>query len=292
MDLSLGEGITEPARVRTMVESWRRLATLVVVGIAGAVAFLEGPLPLAQAQRLSRCNSTLPHHGVAAIVVLGYSVDHTRGLPSEVVKSRVRHAFLLWSQLRHRRRPVVVFSGGSGNGIPAHLPTEADVMAAYFARLVAESGSPRAKRVLLERNSTSTRLNAVYSLRLVPCTPGTAIVLVTSTFHQARALLTFREALREKRTSVAGGCEVWSHCTPPAVRESGPTEFDFWREVAAFALYKVRGRARSARPGDSSLDALAVHTFRPHVIRRRSFGPGPAPGWRTARCKGAQYIHG
>lgn len=80
--------------------------------------------------------------------------------------------------------PLLVFSGDA-------YDEDSPSNAASMARLARKRGAdPRA--ILLEEGSATTYQNAVNSRALVP--NARTIILVTSSYHQRRASLTFREA--------------------------------------------------------------------------------------------------
>ncbi|KAJ1640464.1 DUF218 domain-containing protein [Pavlovales sp. CCMP2436] len=188
------------------------------------------PLPARQARLFEACTRDIA--AADSIVVLGYSCDHVRGIPSPTLALRVEAALSLW----RRTGASLVFSGGAGEQVRAGLPTEADIMASYAGTLLATGEPP--PRILLERKSTSTRENALFSLPTLDCSrTKRTVVIVTSTFHQWRARRVFQAAAR---TLGLQGCQVLVH--PCATRdERVTTQYDWFREIAACALYWYRG---------------------------------------------------
>jgi hypothetical protein len=98
---------------------------------------------------------------------------------------------------------------------------------------------------LLEGASTSTRSNAEGALALLaaaaalPRDRAVVIAIVTSEYHQSRALRVFEKA--------AAGMDAWRSRAAQFVavrvaREGdGARMRDFWREMLATALYWIRG---------------------------------------------------
>lgn len=190
------------------------------------------PLHPRQAKLLEDCARDSPPD---ALVCLGYTCDHERGLPSPTLQYRVEAAVALW-----RRWPgaALVFSGGSGERVRPGLPTEADVMAAYAERLLGGVVDGLAG-ISLERESTSTRENALFSLPLLNCSAGGTVAIVTSTFHQWRARRVFQSAAKELGLDECRFEIVALPCA--SAGERAPTQHDWLRELAACALYWWRG---------------------------------------------------
>jgi uncharacterized SAM-binding protein YcdF (DUF218 family) len=106
---------------------------------------------------------------------------------------------------------------------------------------------------LLEQRSTSTRTNAIESLKLATHRRLRRVVVVTSEFHQFRARRTFQVAARELEEETAEhpmSVVVASLNSVPwetdrrranAAATELKHQFDFVRELAAIALYYVRG---------------------------------------------------
>jgi len=93
----------------------------------------------------------------------------------------------LWLYRAGRVRYIVV-SGGSG-AVLAKAHTEA----ADLATLLRLSGVP-AKHILLEERSRNTRENALFTKELLAAHPDIkSLVLVTSAFHQRRAVACFQK---------------------------------------------------------------------------------------------------
>jgi len=105
---------------------------------------------------------------------------------------------------------------------------------------------------LLEQRSTSTRTNALESLKLAKQRRLRRVVVVTSEFHQFRARRTFQVAARELEETpehpmsvvVASLSSVpWETDGRRASAAASELkhQLDFVRELAAIALYYVRG---------------------------------------------------
>ncbi|GAC1374273.1 MAG: hypothetical protein NVSMB30_17060 [Hymenobacter sp.] len=143
----------------------------------GLLAWELPPVPLA----------ALPAHSDAAVLLTGISdvnkSPHDRvylGLGAD----RLTNA--LWLYRAGRVRCIIV-SGGSGA-----LLSKAHTEAADLATLLRLAGVPAAA-ILLEDRSRNTRENALFTQRLLAARPDIrSLVLVTSAFHQRRALGCFR----------------------------------------------------------------------------------------------------
>jgi len=114
-----------------------------------------------------------------AIVILGAAV-WPGGQPSPTLRRRIDEAV---RQAAAHPAALVICSGGLGR----HPPSEAEVM----ARGLRDSGIP-AERILLEDASTSTLENAGLTAAILRERGLTCILVVTSSYHVARARLTFR----------------------------------------------------------------------------------------------------
>ncbi|MBD2766819.1 YdcF family protein [Hymenobacter sp. BT664] len=160
-------------------------AWLVLLGTNSALvneallAWERPPVPLAD----------LPAQADAAVLLTGV----TKG--SKSPHDRVylgpgadRFTNALWLYRAGRVRCIIV-SGGSG-AVFSSGPTEADEM----ATLLRLSGVPAAD-ILLEKRSRNTRENALFTKQLLAAHPDIrSLVLVTSAFHQRRALGCFAKA--------------------------------------------------------------------------------------------------
>ena len=94
-------------------------------------------------------------------------------------------------------------------------------------------------QMLREGASSSTRTNALYSLQLLreSDVEPQRLVVVTSRFHALRSALVFKRVLSD-----AGLTAVDVVTLPVAAEhERHARQLDFWRELAAIALYWVMG---------------------------------------------------
>ena len=223
-----------------------------------------------------------PQGHLFAVVALGYALARD-GSPSQALELRVRAAVSEWERANgdgRRSDTKLVFSGGHpGGGLRER--SEAAAMRDLALELLlpdeAERRTGPSSSWLLEEGSTSTWENAVESLRLLTLLlsereeeeeekeeeEGKEIVsvsIITSPFHQRRAMATFRcaaskaKAEREKKIEREEKEEThprlsfaFSAAPSPRPPPSGPTErveraFEAVREVAAIGWYGVRGR--------------------------------------------------
>jgi uncharacterized SAM-binding protein YcdF (DUF218 family) len=220
-----------------MAPSPRRLRAAAAVACLGCLLALGlGSVPLhpRQARLFEACTPDLGlslHPDV--IVVLGYSCDHLTGVPSPTLAFRVEVALELW----RRTGATLVLTGGASEQVRTGLPSEADIMASYAGTLLGKGEPP--PHILLERRSTSTRENALFSLPMLDCaTTNRTVAVVTSTFHQWRARRVFLTAAKD--LGLLGCNQVLVHpCATTG--ERAPTQHDWLREIAACALYWYRG---------------------------------------------------
>lgn len=188
--------------------------------------------------------------GCEFVILLGHAVDHATWAVSNITVDRLRAAeAVVCGPGAPSPHATVVLSGGTEQG----PPTEADVMA-HWLRARGVCGEAALARLVLERGSTSTRENALGSLRAIAGAGGggsrgspARVCVVTSEYHSARALRVFDVAAREL---AAGASFDFMFAVPPqGVQRSadGGEEpdaarmRDFWRECLAFALYWARG---------------------------------------------------
>ncbi len=181
-----------------------------------------------------RARSALP--SADAIVVLGGATRGDTHMSSRADLNdradRLTHAALLY---RAGKAPRVLFSGGSGTG----GRPEADQMEEYLLLM----GVP-AQAILLERASTDTRENAVYSAQLLRKHGLHSVLLVTSAFHMPRARALFE---REGLEVMPAPTDFQRTTAPPAVPRWLPTADDLQRsttairEYAGLLYYRFRG---------------------------------------------------
>lgn len=113
-----------------------------------------------------------------AIMVLGSGFKN--GQPTPTLAARLDRAALLANQAPHA---LIVLTGGVGRG---ETQSEAEVMASYLHTRYGIA----ARRMALERQSTSTALNIANSLPILRAhgiMPTDPVVIVTSDFHTLRA---------------------------------------------------------------------------------------------------------
>ncbi len=222
----------------------RRLATsslLVLVAVAVLPLGEWALRPLEERFSLP----TLPEH-VDGIVVLGGSVDQVvtaaRGIPVLTEQSERLVEFVHLA----RRYPGarLVATGGSGQ-LDEQALKEAPVVEETLRRLGIDTD-----RVLFEDQSRNTYENAILSKRLVDPQPGETWVLVTTAFHQPRAVGIFR----------AAGWPVIpypvDYRTRPGYRIGRPalgSNLDRLetaaREWVGLVAYRLMGRTESLLPG-------------------------------------------
>eukprot|EP00747_Dinoflagellata_sp_TGD_P188690 gnl/TRDRNA2_/TRDRNA2_48039_c0_seq2.p1 gnl/TRDRNA2_/TRDRNA2_48039_c0~~gnl/TRDRNA2_/TRDRNA2_48039_c0_seq2.p1 ORF type:complete len:199 (-),score=29.94 gnl/TRDRNA2_/TRDRNA2_48039_c0_seq2:211-807(-) len=167
-----------------------------------AVAVIAILVPDAARQFLSLLPVPAPDAGAVCgvIVVLGYALDWDSGnvAPNGLLERRLRLASRYAARhsepaLHDEQRPLIV-SGGVGR---AGVNSEAAAMARWLLEDPGHAKVSAAWRVLLEESSTSTRTNAIFSLRLLEQDPGgmpNLICVATNQFHRWRSWKTFMRA--------------------------------------------------------------------------------------------------
>ena len=177
-----------------------------------------------------------------AIVVLGGSL--ATGVPPrqgpELVDSsdRVLHASRLW---RAGKAPFVVASGGR---LPWSAAPRSE--AAEMAGLLVEWGVPR-EAILLEERGRTTSENAVETAKLLRARGVRRVLLVTSSIHMRRALVSFQAEQLETLPSpcdalVAGSGTYGAVDWIPSPEALGRTHRAL-RELLGLAFYRLTGRA-------------------------------------------------
>jgi uncharacterized SAM-binding protein YcdF (DUF218 family) len=136
-----------------------------------------------------------------AIVVLGAAVG-ADGRPGKALRRRVAEGV---RRLEAGAAPVLLLSGGKGDGVPAEAEAMRDLA---LAAGVAEA------RLVLETESRSTLENARCSARIMRARGWTKALVVTDAVHLPRALMAFRAlGIEAKGAAVAGGARdqpVWT----------------------------------------------------------------------------------
>jgi len=173
-----------------------------------------------------------------ALIVLGCSVNHYTGELSRDLHTRVERAVELACEHQSTVH-LLIMSGGSSNAVPVSLPTESELMTVHFVRLWQQSPCRETTppRIMTERTSTSTLLNARHSLQMLtryiyrvgtvmhevdgsgaessgtspspftssstasssPPVPIRHVMIVTSRYHQYRSFHTFMRVEEERR---------------------------------------------------------------------------------------------
>lgn len=188
------------------------------------------PVPLA----------ALPRHSDAAVLLTGISqVDkspHDRvylGLGAD----RLTNALWLYRAGRVGR---IIVSGGSG-AVLAKAHTEA----ADLATLLRLAGVPQSA-ILIEDRSRNTHENALFTKRLLAAHPEmNTLVLVTSAFHQRRALGSFQKVGLHpisfpagfRSTDRRGTPDYWLVPSPAALENASLLT----HEIAGWLTYKAMG---------------------------------------------------
>ena len=194
------------------------------------LAWEMAPVPLA----------ALPRRADAAVLLTG--IANGQKSPHDRVylaqgADRLTNALWLWRAGRVRR---ILVSGGSGAVLGAPQTEAADLVA-----LLRLAGVPAAA-IWQETRSRNTRENALFSRAFLCRHPeADTLVLVTSAFHQRRALGCFRRV----------GLHPWAFPADVRTTDRQPTP-DYWllpsaealarwglllHEVAGWAVYRLRG---------------------------------------------------
>ena len=184
--------------------------------------------------------AALPARADAAVLLTGITeVDKS---PHDRVylgpgADRFTHALWLYQAGRVRR---IIISGGSG-AVLRKAHTEAQDL----ATLLRLSGVPAAD-ILLEDSSRNTRENAVFTKRLLVAHPeNDTLILVTSAFHQRRALGCFRKVGLRPIAFPAGYRSSDRRGTPDYWLVPSPEALTNWslliHEMSGWLTYKVLG---------------------------------------------------
>ena len=157
-------------------------------------------------------NNPDPRNGV--LIVLAAD-QHFYGRIGFVSQQRCQHTVDLFHKGRFSR---VLVSGGTSNRVKPPL--------AHVMREILKSEGVPDEIILAESTSSSTRLNAVYSSRLLANLQG-PFTLITSDYHSFRAMLCFKRC----------GIVVFSSTFPDPYR-TGAT---LAKEAAKILYYWIRG---------------------------------------------------
>lgn len=211
----------------------RRCAAAAALLLAGAA--LCWPLALAtlNSALVVAAEDLLPAGALPdAIVVLGFDIGEDDQLLSPTLRARAEAAFRL---VRERDGVALLLTGGVPQGRRV-----SEAVAVH--RWMVSRGLRSSVRVFLEANSTSTLRNARLSLPVIRAQRWRHVALVTSPYHQWRALRTFRRELARAmpelrvRVSVVPAAAVLE-----AGHHSGIGFAEGVRELLAVALYFVMG---------------------------------------------------
>lgn len=209
---------------------------LLVVGTNSAIAneallaWERAAVPLA----------ALPRRADAAVLLTG--VTQVNKSPHDRVylgPGADRFTSALWLYRAGRVRRILI-SGGSG-AVQATAHTEA----ADLATLLRLAGVPQSA-ILLEERSRNTRENALNMQRLLAAYPELdTLVLVTSAFHQRRALGCFRRVGLRPIAFPAGFRSTDRQGTPDYWLVPSPAALENWslllHEVAGWLTYRLLG---------------------------------------------------
>ncbi len=183
----------------------------------------------------------LPPHD-AAVLLTGITVPdkspHDRVYLDDGA-DRLTNALWLYRAGKVHR---IIVSGGSGSML-AVAHTEADDL----ATLLRLAGVP-ARDILLEERSRNTRENARYTRQLLAAHPEIkSLVLVTSAFHQRRALGCFRRVGLAPTPFPAGYLSTDRRLTPQSWLIPDPEALVLWsrllHELTGYLVYRLAGYA-------------------------------------------------
>lgn len=187
-----------------------------------------------------------PAGRVAAVVVLGYALDRKTGAASPALLERVRDGVAAWRPVADDGAALVFSGGAPTTNRQRRAPRSEAAVMADAARALTGTDSTA---WLLEHASTSTWENAVFSVRLLSdrgalprSSPPPALLIATSPFHGARALATFRCALRRAGVDATAALAPAHRAAAVTARDRAERAWEAGREAAALAWYKVRGR--------------------------------------------------
>ena len=210
--------------------------TLLLIGTSSAIsneamlAWERPAVPLA----------VLPRRADAAVLLTGITqVDKS---PHDRVylgpgADRLTSALWLYRSGRVRR---IIISGGSG-AVLQKTHTEADEL----ATLLRLAGVPNSA-IIKEEKSRNTRENALFTNAIVVARPELdTLVLVTSAFHERRALGCFRKVGLHPIIFPAGFRSTDRRATPDYWLIPSPGALETWslllHEMAGWLTYKVLG---------------------------------------------------
>jgi uncharacterized SAM-binding protein YcdF (DUF218 family) len=184
--------------------------------------------------------SELPAHADAAVLLTGITeIDKSPHDRAYLGKGADRLTNALWLYRAGRVRRIVV-SGGSGAVL-----TKAHTEAQDLATLLRLAGVPNAD-ILLEERSRNTRENALYTKQLLASYPeNDTLILLTSAFHQRRALGCFRKVGLQPIAFPAGFRSTDRKITPDYWLVPSASAFEnitlLIHEITGWLTYKVMG---------------------------------------------------
>lgn len=223
-----------------VVRRWQRPLLLAAAGLALLTtntalvneALLAWELPPV---RLAR----LPPHD-AGVLLTG--ITEVRKSPHDRVyvqqgADRLLHTLWLYRAGRIRR---IIISGGSG-AVRSVVRSEAQEL-----RILLRLAGVPSRDILLETRSRNTRENALFTRQLLQHHPDIqSLVLITSAFHQRRALDCFRKAGLQPTPFPAGYYSQDRSFTPDYFLVPDAHALELWsvlaREISGYLVYKLLG---------------------------------------------------
>ncbi|WP_046242666.1 YdcF family protein [Hymenobacter terrenus] len=214
----------------------RAVVALLLVGTNSALvneallAWERPPVPLA----------ALPTRADAAVLLTGITlVDKSPHDRVYLGPGADRFTNTLWLYRAGRVRRIII-SGGSGSVL-----SKAHTEAGDLATLLRLAGVP-ASDILLEEKSRNTRENALFTKQLLAAHPDIkSLVLVTSAFHQRRALGCFRKVGLQPISFPAGFRSSDRTYTPNYWLVPSAEALENWsllvHEISGWLMYKALG---------------------------------------------------
>ena len=214
------------------------VAALVLTGLS-TNSFLVNELLLAW-ERPPVALAALPRHADAAVLLTGITAVNKS--PHDRVylgAGADRFTSALWLYRAGRVRRILI-SGGSG-AVAAKAHTEAHDL----ATLLRLAGVPNSA-ITLEEKSRNTRENALFTKQLLATTSGMdTLILVTSAFHQRRALGCFEKVGLRPIAFPAGYRSADRRATPDYWLVPSPEALENFslliHEVTGWLTYKALG---------------------------------------------------
>jgi uncharacterized SAM-binding protein YcdF (DUF218 family) len=228
----------KPKKIASIVR--RFLLILSLYGVLTTVLLSIYILTIAQVRQ---------HLGqVDAIVVLGCATQN--GQVSGMLQERLNEAILLYQA---GYAPYILVSGGVGVG---NALSESAVMRAYLI----EMGIPRDK-ILVENRSLRTWENLAFSKQVLAQNNLSSILIVTSSFHLARALFTANRM----------GFEQIHFSGAQSNAHDFQFFFNYLREVFALLYYIVASGYLHFNPATRARSQEVFYI--PQVIARLDYNP-------------------